>query len=186
MWEQSGSQLSSAVYEEIKQAHADGWVTTGHIEITMAGKSGGKDFSAFVKAAEKIASKVLSETTTRHQEYFSRIEKNSSSGERYTGPVRAGNGVTEYADKYDQGRAQTSTFDNANLHGKDWRVEGFVLGHLFYDRDKIDFDMSRLRDHNWYGYFITPAVPGTRKPNLNHVQEIAFDFNEPNPYLPVP
>jgi RHS repeat-associated protein len=184
---QGNSQYSSTVDRKLRQLHADGWVTTGHIEITMFGKpADSKGFAGFVKAAEAIASKVLAKTLAGHQEYFSRIEKNASSGERYTGPIRSGNGVTDYADKYDQGRAQTSTFDNANLHGKGWRVDGFVLGHLFYDRDKIDFDMSRLRDHSWYGYFITPAVPFTRKPGLNKVQEIAFDYNEPNPHLPTP
>src|SRR5438105_6441747 len=186
MYMQGGSQRSFDVDETIKDLHSNGWVTTGNIEITMVGKSGGKDFSGFVKAAEKIASKVLAETTARHQEHFSRIEKNGSSGERYTGRVRPGNGIKGYADGYDQGRADTSTFDNANLHGKGWRVEGFVLGHQFYDRDKIDFDMSRLRDHGWYGYFITPAVPGSLNPSLRKAQEIAFDYNEPNPHLRTP
>lgn len=184
MWLQGGSKLSSAENLERKRLYANGYVTVAQISFAKpAGQSAPtvNDFAGFYNAAkptfDPIYGKVLKEKT----EFFSRIDKNDKTGDRIVGRVTRGLGVGDYDDNVAKGRAERSEINNEGL-ARGYRVEGYVLGHRYYDPMYMYNDMKRAAQHKWHAIYLTPPMTRARFVPVG-MQIIPYDYTRPEPIL---
>ena len=184
MWMQGGSTLSAAVSDELKRLHANGYVTVAQISYAKpAGRSPPtvNDFAGFYNAAKPTFDPIYGSVLKEKTEFFSRIDKNDKTGARIVGRVTRGSGVNDYDDDVAKGRAETSEINDKGL-ARGYRVEGYVLGHRFYDPWYIQNDMKRAAQHGWHSIYITP--PQTRPRFVPEgMQIIPYDYTKPEPTL---
>jgi len=181
---QGNSPYSSTVDRELRQLHADGYVTVAQISYAKpTGQAAPTvtDFAGFYKAAQTTFNEIERQVAKFKTEYFSRIQKNDDTGKRIVGKVTVGNGVKGFSDEIASGRAETSGIDKGHL-ATGYRVEGFVLGHRFYDPQYMQNDMKRAAKHGWHAIFITPPMRGVRAIPAG-TQIIPYDYTQPEPIL---
>jgi|GEM_PF-4017428 len=187
-WLQGGSTKSSEVTRELDRLHSEGYVSVAQISFARtAGQSAPTvtDFRGFYNAAKSTFDEIYKKVTAEKTEFYSRIDKNDKAGTRIVGKVTRGDGVKDFNDFAGKGRGETSGITNEGL-SKDFRVEGFVLGHRNYDPMYIQMDMKRSHAAGWHSIYLTPPQTGAGASLFTDrigMQIIPYDYTKPEPTL---